>query len=79
MLNYRGPRAAVTRHAVERMLERAVDVEVAFDGSKPDEAAVAGQILTLTNPRSEITRGVDMLASMLESRTGRRAPAGEAE
>jgi pilus assembly protein CpaE len=73
VLNNRGPKAAVTRSAVERMLERPVDVEVLFDGPRPDEAAVAGQILALTNPRSEITKGVDTLAGMLEARTGRRS------
>jgi pilus assembly protein CpaE len=73
VLNNRTPKPAVSRSAVERMLEREVDVEVAFDGQKPDEAAVAGQILSLTNPKSEITKGVDELAALLESRTARRS------
>jgi pilus assembly protein CpaE len=78
VLNNRAPKAAVGRAAVERMLERQVDVEVAFDGPRPDEAAVAGQILSLTNPRSEMTKGADTLAALLETRT-RRSSQAEAD
>ncbi len=56
--------------AVERTLKRTVDVEVAFDGAKPDEAALTGTILSLTDPRSEITRGARALAEILESKHG---------
>ena len=52
VLNNRSPKAAVIKAAVERTLKRSVDVEVAFDGAKPDEAALTGTILSLTEPRS---------------------------
>jgi Flp pilus assembly CpaE family ATPase len=70
VLNHRSPRPAVSKPAVERMLKRRVDVEVSFDGAKPDQAALTGEILSLTDPRSEITRGTQALADILEERHG---------
>jgi Flp pilus assembly CpaE family ATPase len=72
-LNNRSPKPAVTRSAVERMLKRPVDVEVGFDGVRPEEAALKGEILSLTNPRSEITKGTEALAGILEKHHGRDA------
>ncbi|HET7339176.1 MAG TPA: hypothetical protein VFK22_06480, partial [Candidatus Dormibacteraeota bacterium] len=66
VLNNRTPKPAVTKSAVERALKREIDVEVGFDENRPEQAAVAGEILSLTNPRSEITRGSDALAARLE-------------
>jgi len=70
VLNNRSAKPAVMKTAVERTLKRTVDVEVAFDGAKPDEAALTGTILSLTDPRSEITRGARALAEILESKHG---------
>jgi pilus assembly protein CpaE len=70
VLNNRSAKPAVMRTAVERTLKRRVDVEVAFDGAKPDEAALTGTILSLTDPRSEITRGARALATILEGKHG---------
>jgi MinD-like ATPase involved in chromosome partitioning or flagellar assembly len=70
VLNNRSAKAAVMKAAVERTLKRSVDVEVAFDGAKPDEAALTGTILSLTDPRSEITRGAHALANILERKHG---------
>jgi Flp pilus assembly CpaE family ATPase len=70
VLNNRSAKPAVVKAAVERTLKRAVNVEVAFDGSKPDEAALTGTILSLTDPRSEITRGAQTLADILEAKHG---------
>ena len=67
VLNSRSEKPAVTKTAVERALRREVDIEIAFDENRPELAAVAGQILALTNPRSEITRGAEALAARLES------------
>jgi Flp pilus assembly CpaE family ATPase len=67
VLNNRSVKPAVTRSAVERMLSRRVDIEVAFDYSRPDQAAVNGEILSLTNPRSEITKGAEALADHLDA------------
>ncbi|TME57340.1 MAG: hypothetical protein E6I58_05980 [Chloroflexi bacterium] len=71
VLNNRSAKSAVMKAAVERTLKRAVNVEVAFDGSKPDEAALTGTILSLTDTRSEITRGVQALADILEEKHGK--------
>jgi pilus assembly protein CpaE len=85
VLNNRSAKSAVVKAAVERTLKRAVNVEVAFDGSKPDEAALTGTILSLTDPRSEITRGAHALADILEEKHGKsralplHAPASAAE
>ena len=57
VLNSRSPKPSVTRSAVERILKRPVDVEVRYDGLRPDHAAANGDILSLTNPRSEIANG----------------------
>ena len=70
VLNNRSAKPAVLKTAVERTLRRSVDVEVAFDGSKPDEAALTGTILSLTDPRSEITRGARALAEILDGKHG---------
>ncbi|HET7421846.1 MAG TPA: cyclic nucleotide-binding domain-containing protein [Candidatus Dormibacteraeota bacterium] len=79
VLNNRTEKPAVSRPAVERALKREIDVEIAFDGNRPEQAAVDGQILSLTNPKSEMTRGSEMLAGLLEATHGRRAPAATAE
>lgn len=74
VLNNRSVKAAVSRPAVERTLKRAVDVEILFDGTKPEQAAVDGVILSLTDPRSEMTRGCDTLATMIVGKHGQGAP-----
>ena len=79
VLNNRSPKPPVTRLAVERMLKRPVDIEVGFDGARPEEAALKGEILSLTNPRSEITKGTDALAGLLERYHGRDAQLAKAK
>jgi len=79
VLNNRSLKGAVTRPAVERMLKRAIDIEVQFDGARPEQAAVEGVILSLTNPRSEIAKGAEALAALLDAKHGRgRVPARSA-
>jgi pilus assembly protein CpaE len=72
VLNNRSEKPAVTRVAVERALKREIDIEVAFDGNRPEQAAVDGHILSLTNPRSEVARGSEALAALIDSRHGQR-------
>lgn len=67
LLNHRSAKPAVLRASLERMLGKPVDVEMLFDGGRPDEAALHGKILSLTDPRSEVTKGVETLAYLLES------------
>jgi MinD-like ATPase involved in chromosome partitioning or flagellar assembly len=77
VLNNRSPKSSVTRLAVEQILARPVDVEVGYDGMRPELAAVNGDILSLTNPKSEITRAAEALAELLEAIHGRNEIAGE--
>ena len=70
VLNNRSAKPAVMKAAVERTLKRAVNVEIAFDGSKPEDAALTGTILSLSDPRSEITHGVQAIADILEDKHG---------
>jgi len=67
LLNHRSAKPAVHRTSLERMLKRPVDVEIQFDGTRPDEAALHGSLLSLTDPRSEVTKGAEALARRLES------------
>jgi MinD-like ATPase involved in chromosome partitioning or flagellar assembly len=55
----------VSREDVVRTLKQDLAVEIDFDGTKPDEAAVKGEILVLTDPKSAIARGVEQLAQMI--------------
>lgn len=72
VLNHRTDKPAVEKPAVERMLKRPVDVEIGYDGARPEQAAMDGVILTLTNPKSEMARGAEALAGLLDARHGRR-------
>ncbi|TMF53846.1 MAG: cyclic nucleotide-binding domain-containing protein [Chloroflexi bacterium] len=83
VLNNRSFKPAVTKSAVERSLKRDIDVQIQFDGSRPEQAAVDGVILSITNPRSEVAKGCEALAALLDSKHGRQrgpkpaaAPAG---
>lgn len=71
VLNNRSLKPAVGKAAVERAIKRKVNLEVAFDGGRAEQAAVDGAILTLTNTRSEVARGAEELAGLLESIHGR--------
>ena len=64
-LNNRMPKPVVSREDIERTLKQAIAVEVAFDGSKPDEAAVRGEILVLSDPKSAIARASHELGDLL--------------
>ena len=72
LLNHRSSNAAVERATVERLLRRRVDVEAAFDGPRPDIAALKGEILSLTTQRSEIAKAAVALADLLETRSSAR-------
>lgn len=76
ILNNRNLKAAVSREAVERMLKRPIDIEVGYDATRPDQAAVEGVVLSLTNPKSELAKGAEALTALLEAQHAR--PRGEA-
>jgi len=71
VLNNRSLKPPVTKAAVERSLKRPVDLEVGFDGTRPEQAALEGVILALTNPRSELAKGAEALALLIDSKHGR--------
>ncbi|MGH7902677.1 MAG: cyclic nucleotide-binding domain-containing protein [Candidatus Dormibacteraceae bacterium] len=68
-MNVKSPRAVVSREDLERSLQQEVAIEIGYDGAKPDQAAVRGELLILNDPRSSISRGVQALAEILEGRT----------
>ena len=66
LLNNRPARPAMGRAAVQRAIERPVDIEIAHDGARPDLAALHGA-LTIDDPRSEIKMGIDRLVQRFAS------------
>jgi len=64
VLNHRQANAVVAMEAVERTLGRPPAVEIGHDGNKPERAVMAGTVLALTDPKSEIARGTRRLAEM---------------
>jgi CRP-like cAMP-binding protein len=75
-INNKTPRPVVGREDIERTLRQEVAVEFAYDGSKPDEAAVKGEILALTDPRSAVSRGAEALAAAIVGSRVEERPAG---
>jgi pilus assembly protein CpaE len=68
-LNNKVPKSVVSREDVVRTLKQELAVEIDFDGTKPDEAAVRGEILVLTDPKSAIARGAETLAQLIAGST----------
>ena len=64
-MNNKSPKPVVGREDVERTLKQEIVAEIGYDGSKPDEAAVKGEILVLTDPTSAIARGAEQLAGII--------------
>jgi MinD-like ATPase involved in chromosome partitioning or flagellar assembly len=65
VLNNKSAKPVVGREDIERTLKQAIAAEIAYDGSKPDEAGVRGEILVLTDPKSTIGRGAREIADIL--------------
>jgi pilus assembly protein CpaE len=65
VLNNKTPRPVVGREDIERTLKQSIAAEIGFDGSKPDEAGVRGEILVLTDPKSTIARSAREIADIL--------------
>src|SRR5581483_5912301 len=68
-LNNKVPKSVVSKEDVIRTLKQELAVEIEFDGTKPDEAAVKGEILVLTDPKSAIARGAEGLAQVISGST----------
>src|SRR6266545_208252 len=61
VLNQRQAAAAVPRESVERTLGLAPVVEIRHDGARPERAALSGEALSATDPKSEVARGIHRL------------------
>lgn len=70
VLNQRTATAAVSRESVERTLGLVPAVEIRHDGGRPERAALTGEVLSATDPKSEIARGVSRLAGLVAHRAG---------
>lgn len=67
VLNSRTPKSSIKRDAVERRLAADVAFEVGYDGSRPDEAALEGVILSLQDRSGEIARASHRIADRIEA------------
>jgi Flp pilus assembly CpaE family ATPase len=65
VLNRREPRAQLTRQAVERTLGMTAAVELPYDGKRRAQAALRGEILSLSDPKSQITIAAAKLADIV--------------
>ncbi len=64
-MNNKSSKPVVNRGDVENALKQDIAAEIGFDGNKQEEAAVMGNILVLSDPRSAISRGVQTLADLI--------------
>jgi pilus assembly protein CpaE len=65
-LNHRSPRSVIDRAAVESTLQQAMVCEFQFEGTKLEESAVRGHILSLSDPQSSIARATGQIAAGLD-------------
>jgi pilus assembly protein CpaE len=65
VLNQRSPHAALDRSAIESVLGRQVSVTVGFDGTKPEEATLAGALVMQRDPSSLVARGAADIAKLI--------------
>jgi MinD-like ATPase involved in chromosome partitioning or flagellar assembly len=76
-MNNRIAKPVVGREDVERTLKQEIVVEIGYDGSKADEAAVKGEILVITDPKSAIAKGAEALAGIVAGlKPEARTPSG---
>lgn len=64
-LNNKNPKPVVSREDIERTLKMTIATEIGYDGSRPDEAAVRGEILALSDPKSSVAKGAHDIADIL--------------
>lgn len=65
VLNQRGPRPPLDRAAVESILGRQMALTIGYDGSKPEEATLAGGLVLNRDPSSLVSKGVNELARVI--------------
>jgi len=65
VLNQRSPRSPLDKAAIESVLGRQVSVTVGFDGTKPEEATLAGALVMQRDPSSLVARGAADIAKLI--------------
>jgi pilus assembly protein CpaE len=65
VLNHRTPRAALDRPAIESVLGKQISITVGFDGTKPEEATLAGALVMQRDPSSLVARGAADIARLI--------------
>jgi hypothetical protein len=65
VVNHRSPNSVVGEREVKGILRREVAAEIRYDGLRPEEAAVRGQLL-VGDPRSAVARGTVELARRIK-------------
>jgi Flp pilus assembly CpaE family ATPase len=65
VLNQRAPHAPLDRSAIESVLGREVSVTVGFDGTKPEEATLAGALVMQRDQSSLVTKGAGDIAKLI--------------
>jgi pilus assembly protein CpaE len=65
VLNQRTPHAPLDRAAIESVLGRQISVTVGFDGSKPEEATLAGSLALQHDSSSLVARGATDVARLI--------------
>jgi MinD-like ATPase involved in chromosome partitioning or flagellar assembly len=65
VLNQRSPRSPLDKAAIESVLGRQVSVMVGFDGTKPEEATLAGALVMQRDPSSLVARGAADIAKLI--------------
>jgi len=72
VLNHPRPQTMVTRADAERVVKRAMQIEIAYDGPRFDRAAVTGEVLVAAEPSSAAAKSIRRLAHLLtDEHTGR--------
>ena len=65
VLNQRAPHAPLDRAAIESVLGRQVSVTIGFDGTKPEEATLAGALVMQRDQSSLVARGAADIAKLI--------------
>jgi hypothetical protein len=77
-LNHRTSQGVIDRARAESTLGQTLICEFEFEGPRLDQAAVRGEILSLTEPRGSMARATGQIASTLDPQGAppAQAPAG---
>lgn len=65
VLNQRTPHSALDRSSIESVLGRQISVSVGFDGSRPEEATLAGALVVQKDSSSLVAKGAGDIARLI--------------